>query len=187
MPESVDITHLLGRARDGDASALETLIPLVYDELRRIAQRQRRGGRAGETVNTTALVHEAYEKLARGSPGFVDRQHFFRIAARAMREVLADHARAQTAQKRGGGSRPLPLHEAIVARAGPPERILALSEALDRLRMRDARQADIVDLRYFVGLTIPETAEVLDLSPATVKRDWTVARAWLQAALAEAP
>ncbi|MEL6616175.1 MAG: ECF-type sigma factor, partial [Bacteroidota bacterium] len=125
--------------------------------------------------------------LARGKGAFADRRHFFRIAARAMREVLADHARAQSAQKRGGPSRDLPLHEAVVARAGPPERILALNEALERLRSRDARQADIVDLRYFVGLTIPETADLLDLSPATVKRDWTAARAWLQMTLAESP
>ncbi|MEM6327488.1 MAG: ECF-type sigma factor [Bacteroidota bacterium] len=187
MPDPADITHLLDQVRAGDPSALETLLPLVYEELRMVARAQRRRQGSSETVNTTALVHEAYEKLARGRQDFANRQHFFRIAARAMREVLSRYARDQAAQKRGGGVRPLPLHEAVVARAGPPEQILALGEALDRLRTRDARQADIVDLRYFVGLTIPETADVLGLSPATVKRDWTAARAWLQMSLEEIP
>ena len=187
MPDPTALTRLLGRARDGDADALRALVPLVYDELRALARSQRRRRGAGATVNTTALVHEAYQKLARSANGYADRGHFFRVAARAMREVLVDHARAQSRQKRGGPTRPLPLDEALVGRAGPPERVLALDEALARLRLRDPRQAEVVDLRYFVGLTIPETAEVLGLSPATVKRDWTAARAWLHADPADAP
>ena len=185
MAEPHTIPLLLSNARDGDRAALEALVPLVYDELRALARAQRQRRSSGETVNTTALVHEAYQKLARSPCGYADRQHFFRVAARAMREVLVDHARDQTRLKRGGTSRPLPLHEALVASPAPPEELLALDEALERLRSRDARQAAVVELRYFVGLTIPETADVMELSPATVKRDWTAARAWLHAALAD--
>ena len=173
-----DITLLLDRAREGDAEAVDRLIPLVYEELRQLAHRQRNGQ---ETLNTTALVHEAYEKLARGT--FADRQHFFRIAARAMREVLIAHARTQGRQKRGGGVRPLPLIEGVLSPPAEPERVVALDEALTRLADLDARQAEVVELRYFVGLTIPEAADVMGLSPATVKRDWVAARAWLHAAL----
>ncbi|MEM1115270.1 MAG: ECF-type sigma factor [Bacteroidota bacterium] len=184
MAEPHEITRLLDRARDGDPEAVDRLIPLVYDELRALARRQRQRQGADETLNTTALVHEAYEKLARGS--FADRQHFFRIAARAMREVLIGHARHHGRAKRGGGARPLPLTEAALATPAAPEHLLALDEALTRLGALDARQAEVVELRYFTGLTIPEAAEVLGLSPATVKRDWTAARAWLHAALSEA-
>ena len=182
MAASREITRLLDRARDGDPGAIDRLIPLVYDELRALARHQRRG--ADATLDTTALVHEAYEKLARGT--FADRHHFFRIAARAMREVLVERARARRAQKRGGGARPLPLREGVLAGPAEPERLVALDEALTRLGALDARQAEVVELRYFVGLTISETAEVLGLSPATVKRDWTAARAWLHHALREA-
>jgi len=181
MAEPDDITLLLDRARDGDAEAVDRLIPLVYEELRVLARRQRNGQ---ETLNTTALVHEAYEKLARGS--FADRQHFFRIASRAMREVLIAHARTQGRQKRGGGVRPLPLIEGVLSPPPEPEHVVALDEALTRLASLDARQAEVVELRYFVGLTIPEAADVMGLSPATVKRDWMAARAWLHAALSEA-
>ncbi len=185
MDPSHDITRLLALAREGDPEALNRLIPVVYEQLRRLAHQQRRR-HAGETLNTTALVHEAYEKLARGDGPFADRQHFFRVAARAMRDVLVDHARAQQRQKRGGGVRPLPLDEMRLVpteQAGP---LLALDEALTRLNGLDARQAHIVELRYFVGLSIPEAADVLGLSEATVKRDWTAARAWLHHELSEA-
>ena len=186
MADAQDITSLLARVREGDAGALERLIPLVYDQLRALAHRQRRLRRPGETLNTTALVHEAYERLAGVRLSFADRQHFFRVAARAMRHVLADHARAQSRQKRGGGQPTLPLDTMRLVVSENPEAFLALDEALTRLAERDTRQAEVVELRYFVGLTIPETAEVLALSEATVKRDWTAARAWLHVALSEA-
>ncbi|MDX1530942.1 MAG: ECF-type sigma factor, partial [Rhodothermales bacterium] len=171
MAEPHEITRLLARAHEGDRDALARLIPIIYDELRALAHQQRRRS-SSETLNTTALVHEAYEKLARSPSGFADRNHFFRVAARAMREVLVDHARKQRAAKRGGGVRPLPLDE---ARLVPPEQagpLLALDEALTRLSTLDARQAEVVELRYFVGMTVPETAEIMGLSPATVKREW---------------
>ncbi|WP_218827654.1 sigma-70 family RNA polymerase sigma factor [Rubricoccus marinus] len=184
-----DVTLLLHQAQAGDEGALRDLIPLVYDQLRTLARQQRRYRASGETVNTTALVHEAYEKLARGSSaaqshGFADRQHFFRVAARAMREVLVDHARKQNSEKRGGGLQPLALNEALVAAPEMAAPLIALDEALTRLATLNGRQAQVVELRYFVGLTIPETADILGLSHATVERDWTSARAWLHLALA---
>lgn len=181
---SDDITRLLARAHEGDTEALQHLVPLVYEELRTLAHQQRRRQRGTETLNTTAIVHEAYERLVRSDQAFADRGHFFRIAARAMRNVVIDHARAQHRQKRGDGLRPLHLDEVRLAPPTEPERLLALDEALSRLQALDARQAEIVELRYFVGLTIAETAEVLALSDATVKRDWAFARAWLRRALA---
>ena len=180
-----DVTTLLHRARDGDAQALDQLVPLVYDQLRALAHGQRRRQGASETVNTTALVHEAYAKLADRDAAWADRQHFLRVAARAMRDVLVDYARAQSALKRGG---PVPNHSlsdpalADALGALPPlrvEEILDLDAALDRLAALDAEQARLVELRYFTGLTIPEAAGVLAMSPATAERRWTVARAWL--------
>jgi RNA polymerase sigma factor (TIGR02999 family) len=185
-PPPHEVTRLLALARDGDAAALDRMLPLVYDELQALARRQRLRQGGAETLNTTALVHEAYLKLAGRGRAAEIRRAFFRIAARVMRDVLVDHARAQAAQKRGGGAPALPLDALPVAlpeQAGP---LVALDEALTRLATLDARQAEVVELRYFVGLTIPEAAEVLGLSPATVKRDWTAARAWLYHALSEA-
>ena len=179
-----EITHLLARAREGDGEAFQHLVPLVYEELRTMAHQQRVRRQGHETLNTTAIVHEAYERLVHRDQTFVDRGHFFRVAARAMRNVVIDYARAQRRQKRGDGLRPLQLDEMRLVPAGEPEQLLALDEALTRLQALDARQAEIVELRYFVGLTITETAEVLALSDATVKRDWSVARAWLRHALA---
>ena len=179
-----EVTQLLEQARAGDPDALERLVPLVYDELRALARRQRQRRGADETLNTTALVHEAYEKLARGNGAYADRHHFFRVASRVMRSVIVDHARAARAQKRGGDARPLALDEERLVPAERAEEVLALDEALDRLAALSPRQGEVVQLRYFVGLTIPETADVLGVSPATVKREWTVARAWLHDALA---
>ncbi|MEM1056787.1 MAG: sigma-70 family RNA polymerase sigma factor [Bacteroidota bacterium] len=180
---SPDVTLLLERARNGDPEALDRLVPIVYDELRALARSQRHRRGADETLNTTALVHEAYERMAGTETPYVNRQHFFRVAARVMRSVIVDRARAQSAQKRGGKGRPMELDE---ERLVPPERaeeVIALDEALSRLSMLSERQGEVVQLRYFVGLTIEETAEVLSISPATVKREWTVARAWLHDAL----
>lgn len=180
-----DVTTLLHRARDGDAHALDKLVPLVYDQLRSLARGQRRRQGASETVNTTALVHEAYAKLSNREMTWADRQHFMRVAARAMRDVLVDHARAQHALKRGGTTPDRSLSDPVLADtlgSLPPlriEEILDLDAALDRLAELDAEQARLVELRYFTGLTIPEAADVLGMSTATATRRWTVARAWL--------
>ena len=179
------VTQLLDRAREGDASALEELLPLVYDELRALAHKVRLQRGAAETLNTTALVHEAYERFALAGSDWRDRSHFFRVAAKAMRQILINYAHAQRAAKRGGDRQPLSLDE---ERLVPPEKaepLIALDEALTRLSGLETRWAEIVELRYFVGLTINEAAEILDLSPATVKRDWSAARAWLHDAIAE--
>lgn len=185
-----DITVLLEEARDGSSSALDRLLPLVYDELHGLAHRQRRRQAAAETLNTTALVHEAYEKLARQHDRppaeglhWNDRVHFFRVAAKAMRQILVDHVRARKAQKRGGDAVPITLDAVPLAAESRTDELLALDEALTRMAVLDPRQAEVVELRYFVGLTIEETADVLDLSSATVKREWTAARAWLHRAM----
>jgi RNA polymerase sigma factor (TIGR02999 family) len=181
MP-SPDVTTLLQESRAGEP-VLDELLPLVYDELRRLARVQRARLRPYETLNTTALVHEAYLKLAgRNRASWTDRIHFFRIAARAMRDVLVDYARRQQAQKRGGDAPHVSLDDAPPLGGLPDvevDEVLAVNEALTRLETVDERQARVVELRYFVGLSIQETAEVLEVSPATVKRDWTSARAWL--------
>ena len=181
---SADVTVLLDRAQAGDAEARHQLVALVYDELRGLARRQRGRLSASETLSTTALVHEAYEKLSRREAGWADRQHFFRVASRAMRGILVDHARARQADKRGGGTPDLAYDDRWMVPDDRIDEVLGLDEALARLADLDPRRAQIVELRYFVGLTIPETADVLDVSEATVKRDWTVARAWLHRALA---
>lgn len=186
MSGKADITRLLDLARNGDRDALNELIPLVYKELRELAHIQRARQRPDDTLNTTALVHEVYERLARGSGSFADRQHFFRVAAKAMRNILVDQARARGRQKRGGNAPVEALDESILVPAENVESVVALDEALSRLEALDTRQAEVVELRYFVGLTIPETADVLGLSSATVKRDWLAARAWLRMALSEA-
>lgn len=173
------VTQLLALAGEGDKAALAKLIPLVYEELRAMAHRQRISQGGGDTLNTTALVHEAYEKLAGSGAAYEDRRHFFRVAARAMRSVLVDHARAQSREKRGGGMKARTLDEVRIAPPERPEQMLALDEALNILNELDSRQAEVVQLRYFIGLTVPEAADVLGLSEATVKRDWTAARAWL--------
>ncbi len=178
-PVAHDVTRLLAQAREGDQRALDRVLPLVYEEVRRLARSQRYRNGASETLNTTALVHEAYEKLAHHDGDYADRQHFFRVAARAIRQVLVDAARARKAEKRGGGAPDVPLDGVAVASPARDDEALALDEALDRLVALDERQAQIVELRYFVGLTVPETAEAMGLSPATVKRDWAAARAGL--------
>jgi len=186
MPAS-DVTTLLHLARDGDPSALDRLLPVVYDDLLALAHRQRAARGAADTVNTTALVHEAYERLARNEGlALADRVHFFRVAGRAMRSVLVDYARAQSADKRGGRGRPLPLDAAgDLADAGVRiEEVLAVDDALRQLEAMDERLARVVECRYFAGLSVEETAGALGISEATVKRDWTTARAWLHRTLA---
>ena len=189
---ALDIPTLLGRVREGDGVALDAVVGELYDELRAAARRQRRGG-APETLNTTALVHEAYARIAGGADGgvtFHDREHVVRLAARAMRSVIIDYARAQSAQKRGGAGRPDGLGT-LAARgrepAAPPldlDTALSVDAALGRLHQIDAEAAGVAELRYFGGLTNEETAEALDLSLATVKRRWASGRAWLARELA---
>lgn len=179
-PRPGAITELLDRARDGDLPAIEQLVPLVYAELRRIAARSLRRERPGHTLQATALVHEAYLRLFGDQRlSFQNRSHFLGIAARSMRQILVEHARARDAAKRGGERRRVTLDEAVAAIGAQEIDLLAVDEALDRLAAVNAQHARIVELRFFGGLTNEETAAALGVSPATVKRAWTVARAWL--------
>ena len=197
MPPSSDVTLLLDRARAGDTDAFGRLVGELYDELRHMAHAQRRRLGAADTVNTTAVVHEAYAKLADRADrtdglAFMDRSHFFRVAARSMRDVIVDYARAQQTAKRGGPGRPASLDAVgpVADRSGgvDPAEVLSIDHALGALERLDAEAARVAELRYFGGLTTEETAEALALSPATVKRRWTVARAWLYRQLTdEAP
>ncbi len=174
------VTQLLARAKAGNAAALEELVPLVYVELRRIAGRYVRRERAGHSLQATALVHEAYLRLLKDADlTFENRAHFLGIAARSMRQILVEHARARDAEKRGGERQRVTLDEGVAAGGPVDVDLLALEEALERLAALNAHHARIVELRFFGGLTNEETAAALDISPATVKRAWVVARAWL--------
>ncbi len=176
-----DVTQLLHQWRDGDADAFERLMPLVYDELRRLAHRHLWHERPGHTLNTTDLVHEAYLNLAgREQTPWQNRAHFFAVAARAMRHILIDYARRRKRTKRGGGQPKLTLDRALVFSVDQIEEHITLDQALTRLEAVDARLCRVVECRYFAALTIAETAEVLSTSPATVKRDWNMAKAWLR-------
>lgn len=178
-----EVTLLLAAWREGDREALDRLMPLVYGELRRLAARSLQGERKDHTLQPTALVHEAFLRLAGGAvPRWQDRVHFFAVAAQVMRRLLVDHARARRTDKRGGGVRPLPLTAALDVgspEAGDPELLLALDEALVELAVHDPRKARIVELRFFGGLTIEETAEVLEVATSTVILEARLARAWL--------
>lgn len=178
-----DITRLLKEWRDGNAEARERLIPLVYKELHALASRYLSRERRDHTLQTTALVNEAYLKLAdQRDIDWQNRAHFFGIAAQLMRRILVDHARRDGRAKRGGKAAHLSLDDAAIASPAPPldaVDVYALDRALSRLETLDPQQGRIVELRYFGGLTIEEAAVVMDLSPATIKRDWVVARAWL--------
>ena len=173
------ISSLLDAAKQGDAEAQNVLFSKVYDELRRLA-RVVRQGRAGETINTTALVHEAYFRLHPAKDLAVnDRAHFFRLVARAMRQVLCDFARRKNAEKRGGGQWAITFDETKHAGRVSTLDVLSLDEALKRLEALNARQAQVVECRFFAGLTIDETAGALGISVPTVVRDWRFAQAWL--------
>ena len=174
-----DITGILSAWGRGDAKAIDRLFPLVYEELRALARRRAGRGR-GETLRTTALVHEAYLRLVdQNHATFENRRHFFAVAGKVMRRLVVDHARDRSAQKRGGGAARVTLDDEGLASPGAPVDLVALDEALGRLEGVDARLGRLVELRYFAGLTLEETAEALELSPATVKRDWFKARAFL--------
>jgi len=175
-----EITQLLLRARHGDRDAESALVPLVYDELRRQARRYMRNERPDHTLQATALVHEAYLKLIEQTEiTWQNRAHFFGVAAQLMRRILVDHARAKLARKRGGSQQKISLDGAIAFSPAQSEQFLAINEALDRLSQLDPRQGRVVELKFFVGLSDEEAAEVLGVSTRTVKRDWAVARAWL--------
>src|SRR5262245_47950006 len=179
-----DVTRLLHAARGGDAKALDELYPQIYGELRAIAHRVLLGGRPGDTLDTTALVHETYLKLhhaASFEPR--DRRHYFAVAARAMRQIIIDEARSRVREKRGGHHRRVDLDAATLAADDSGTAILELDAALHKLAALDERLGRVVELRFFGGLSVEETAEVLDVDPRTVKRDWRKARAMLYLAL----
>lgn len=181
-----EITRALHQMRSGDQSAERELMLLVYPELRRLAARFMRRERPGHTLQATALVHEAYLRLAGQQPQeWQDRAHFFGAAANVMREILVDHARKQQSAKRGGGKQKINLDEVLLISSENAETVLRVDEALSRLQKYDPRQCRVVEMRFFVGLTETEIAEVLGVGVRTVKRDWNMARAWLHAELAE--
>jgi len=183
-PPSGEITRLLIAWREGRPEAPAQLFPLVYEELHRLARGQLRRHPAGETLRPTALVNEAYLKLVDHTRVRLnDREHFFALAARAMRQILVDHARRRSAEKRGGRSVRTTLADKEAPAAIEPEELLALDEALSRLESIEPRLAAVVELRFFGGLSVEETAAALDCSPRTIKRDWRKARAFLYAAM----
>ena len=179
-----EVTQLLGDWRSGDETALEKLVPLIQPELQRLAHRYMSRERAGHTLQTTALVNDAYLRLAdKAHPQWQNRAHFFAAAAQLMRRIMVDHARQRLALKRGGGALMVQLDESAVATQTRGADLLALDEALEKLASFDKRKADVVEMRYFGGLTMEEIAEVLKIHVNTVMRDWTAARAWLFATL----
>jgi RNA polymerase sigma factor (TIGR02999 family) len=187
--ESSPVTGLLIRWREGDPQALEDLMPLVYDELRRLAHHYLQRERPEHTLQSTALVHEAYLRLAgQNLPQWQNRAHFFGIAAHLMRQILVEYARGHSAAKRGGSACKVTLDEAALLTPQVDVDVVALDRALTELSELDVQQGRIVELRFFGGLTIEDTSEVLGISPATVKRDWITARAWLHRSISgEAP
>jgi RNA polymerase sigma factor (TIGR02999 family) len=181
MGESGDVTQLLIAFREGDRQAFDRLVPIVYDDLRRIARAHLRRSRRGQTMNTTGLVHEAYLRLVdQTQANWEDRQHFLSVCARAMRQIVISNARRSSAAKRGGGERQVTLNEEQIAEARHAERLITIDRALDRLAARNERLAQVVECRYFAGLTEEETAEAMGSSLRTVQRDWMRARAWLR-------
>jgi RNA polymerase sigma factor (TIGR02999 family) len=174
------VTELLAHWSHGDDAALAELTPLVYEELQRLAHRHMRGERPGHTLQTTALVNEAYLRLAdQTNPRWQNRAHFFAVAARAMRQILVSYARSNRAQKRGGGAFKVELDEAAIVSPEQSKEFVDLHEALERLVTLDSRKAQVVELKYFGGLDYDEIAEVLKISRVTVRRDWEFAKLWL--------
>ena len=186
MSDPHDVTVLLSALTRGEEDAAGKLIPVVYDELRRLAASYMRRERQDHTLQATALVHEAYLKLIeQRSVSWQSRAHFFGVAAQLMRRILIDHARGHLRQKRGGEHKKVSLDDALAFSEQQSAELLAVDESLERLAKLDGRQARIVELRFFGGLSVEEAAEVLGVSPKTVKRDWSVAKAWLYADLKE--
>jgi RNA polymerase sigma factor (TIGR02999 family) len=180
MSERRDVTVLLTALSGGDRSVLDRLMPAVYEELRALARHELRREATGHTLSTTGLVHEAYLKLAKVERlTWKDRAHFFSVCAQAMRRVLVDHARGRAAGKRGGSAPHLPIDDIVAAARSRPDDLLWVDAALDRLEVLSPRQSQVVECRVFGGMGVRDTATAMGISPATVKRDWTVARAWL--------
>jgi RNA polymerase sigma-70 factor (ECF subfamily) len=180
-----DVTRLLKEWSGGDRAALDALIPLVHQELRRVAARHLRRERSDHTLQATALVNEAYMRLAdQRTPHWQNRLQFYAVASRLMRRILIDHARRRQAARRGSAPQRIELEDVEAAGRGADFDLLALDEALDALALQDERQARMVEMRYFGGLSVEETAEALQVSPSTVKSDWRLARAWLRRFLA---
>ena len=187
MPVPSDVTQLLLAWQGGDRDAFDRLVPMVYRELHQLAHARMRGQADGPTLQTTALVHEAYLRLVdQQRVAWHDRLHFFAVCAQAMRCILVDAARARHSQKRGGGTPLLPFDETRMRPGAPQRNVLALDEALTELATADPRKARVVELRYFGGLTVEETAGALGVSPETVTRDWRLAKLWLVRALRDA-
>jgi RNA polymerase sigma factor (TIGR02999 family) len=181
MAKADEITRLLAVVREGDSAALDELFSLVYEELRGLSHAQRQQWQGDYTLQTTALVHEAYVKLVGQEAGsWQDRAHFFAVASRAMRQILVNYAERRRTQKRGGDVKMIPLEDANPVAPEAAEELLALNEALDRLAEIDERRHHVVEYRFFAGLTIDETAEALGVSSATVSRDWALASAWIR-------
>ena len=186
MSKEVDVTQVLSEMAGGDPEALDRLLPVVYDNLRDLARRELRRERQDHTLSATAMVHEAYLRLVQlDNVSWEGRAHFFGAAAVAMRRILISYARTRTAQKRGGGAAHVPLEDVVVAARERPADVLALDEALERLRALNPRQAGVVECRFFAGMSLDETAAALGISNATVRRDWALARAWLNRELSE--
>lgn len=184
MDQSAQVTRLLVDLKNGSADALEQLVPLVYDELRRLAAHYLRDERASATLQPTALVHEAYVRLvAQDTPDFECRSHFFGVAAHLMRQILVDHARRHRSQKRGGGAAPVPLENALVFAPERSDDLVAMDEALTALAAVDERKSRVIELRYFGGLSVEETARALSVSIGTIGREQRLAEAWLHRAL----
>jgi RNA polymerase sigma factor (TIGR02999 family) len=185
-PAPHQITQLLVDWRNGDATALEQLIPFVHDELRRVARRHMAHERAGHTLQATALVNEAYVRLIDiRQVNWQDRAHFFAMSSRLMRRILVDFARSKGYQKRGGGAQKVSLDEALIVSQETPHNLVAIDDALTALAAVDARKAQVVEMRFFGGLSVEETAEALKVSVDTVMRDWKLAKAWLLRELKE--
>jgi RNA polymerase sigma factor (TIGR02999 family) len=184
-PDRQDVTSLLQQWRGGNHEALDQLMPIVYNELRRLAGRCLQSERPGHTLRATALVHEAYIRLMDADIGWQDRAHFYAVAARVVRRILVEYARTHSRQKRGGGEEPIPLDEAVIVGPEAASTVLDLDEALQRLSALDGRKSDIIQLIFFGGLTYDETAAALNISPATVHRELTLAKAWLHRELAQ--
>jgi RNA polymerase sigma factor (TIGR02999 family) len=182
------VTQLLQGWRAGDRKALDALLPLVYDELRRLAHYQLRNERPEHTLRSTALVHEAYFRLVgQDFPQWEGRSHFFAVAAQLMRQILVDYARRHRASKRGSGACKLTLDDAVALPQRKELDIVALDDALNTLAEIDPRQSRVVELRFFAGLSLEETSEVMGIATATVQRDWTAARAWLHREISRRP
>ena len=185
MPQKELITRLLHDLSAGQKEAFDELIPLVYDQLRKLAANCLYAERPGHTLAATALVHEAYVKLVASDVDFQDRVHFYAVAARVMRRILVDHARANHRQKRGSGAEKVPLDEAFMVGRDAPDAVVELDDVLRRMEAQDARKGQVIEMLFFGGMTYEETASALNMSPATVHRELRMAKAWLHRELTQ--